>query len=120
MKNKDLQGLYEYIVNNVNDKDIKEFITYLQDYVYNGSVVDFESCGNHILDIALTREVKYILTDMGNERIDKLSEDKLDYVASGIAYEIVHYNDSIWEHIDSFVDYVKEDYLRDLESESAL
>ena len=54
MENKDLQGLYEYIVNNVNDKDIKEFITYLQDYVYNGSIVDFECCGNHILDIALT------------------------------------------------------------------
>lgn len=121
MKNKDLQGLYEYIVNsNASNEEVKEFTKYLQKYLENGNIFRFKSSGTHILDIALTREVKYILTDMGNERIDKLSEDKLDYVASGIAYEIVHYNDSIWEHIDNFVDYVKEDYLKDLESESDL
>lgn len=118
MKNKDLQGLYEYIVDSgASNEEIKEFIKYLQKYLENGNIFRFKG-STHILDIALTREVKYILTDMGNERIDKLSENKLDYVASGIAYEIVHYNDSIWEHIDSFVNYVKEDYLRDLESES--
>lgn len=118
MKNKDLQGLYEYIVNNVNDKDIKEFITYLQDYVYNGSVVDFESRGTHILDVAMTEEVKDILSNMEDERLTNLNEDQFDYVANGIAYELVNYNDNIWEHINDFVNYTKEDYLRDLESES--
>lgn len=44
MKNKELQVLYNYIVNNVDDKDIKEFISYLQDYVYNGAMVDFDDC----------------------------------------------------------------------------
>lgn len=118
MKNKDLQGLYEYIINNVNDKDIKEFITYLQDYVYNGSVVDFESRGTHILNVAMTEEVKDILSNMEDERLTNLTEDQFDYVANGIAYELVYYADNIWEHIDDFVNYTKEDYLRDLESES--
>lgn len=46
MNNKYLQKVYEYIVNNINDKDIKEFIIYLQEYVENGSIVDFEEDKN--------------------------------------------------------------------------
>lgn len=119
MKNKDLQGLYEYIVNsNASNEEVKEFTECLQKYLENGNTFKFKDRGTHILNVALTEEVKNILSNMEDERLVNLSEDKFDYVANGIAYELVYYADNVWEHIDSFVDYVKEDYLRDLESES--
>lgn len=46
MENKELQVIYNYIVNNVKDKDIKEFITALKDYVINGSYIDYELTTN--------------------------------------------------------------------------
>lgn len=118
MKNKDLQGLYAYIVNsNVSNEEIKEFIKYLQKYLENGNKFKFKERGTHILNVALTDEVKNILSNIEDERLINLSEDKFDYIANGIAYELVCYADNIWEHIDDFVNYTKEEYLRDLESE---
>ncbi len=42
MENKEVQKIYSHLVNEIPDKDIKELIEYLKDYVYNGSIADFE------------------------------------------------------------------------------
>lgn len=40
--NRNLQVIYTWLCNFADDKAIKEFITQLQDYAYNGSFVDYE------------------------------------------------------------------------------
>lgn len=42
MGNKKVQVIYDYLVNYISDKEIKDLIMYLQDYAYNGSMLDNE------------------------------------------------------------------------------
>ena len=109
--NKDLKGIYSYIVNNIDDKDIKEFINYLQDYVYNGAMVEFEGYFSSILDIAMREEVKNILANMEDERLVKMSDDKFNELADTIAYRLIYKADNIWEHINEFVSWEIDDIL---------
>ena len=54
-----------YIVDNVDDEDIKEFISYLQDYVYNGSMVDFKE--NSKNDVCSISDLKELIKDLESE-----------------------------------------------------
>lgn len=109
--NKDLKGIYSYIVNNIDDKDIKEFINYLQDYVYNGAMVEFEGYFSSILDIAMREEVKDILSNMENEKLATMNEEEFNEIVLTITYRLIYKNESVWENLSDFVSWEVEDIL---------
>lgn len=41
IKDKRVKAIYHYLTESCKDSDIKELITLLQDYVINGSFIDF-------------------------------------------------------------------------------
>jgi len=46
------KAIYTYLVGVIGEKDIKELITLLKDYVYNGSFVDFEEEDSRVQKMA--------------------------------------------------------------------
>lgn len=65
--NKDLQCIYMYIVDNVDDEDIKELIIYLQDYVYNGSMVDFKENSKNDVCVCSISDLKELIKGLESE-----------------------------------------------------
>lgn len=111
MKNKDLKGLYYYIVNNFNREDLSEFLENLQDYVINDNKNDFEGYSSTILDIAMREEIKNTLFNTKNEKLIKMRDKEFNEIASIIAYRLIYKNESVWKHINKFISWELDDIL---------
>lgn len=53
MKNRNCEVIYNYLVNEVDDKDINELVMYLRDYTINGSFQDGEITTTDVNDLCV-------------------------------------------------------------------
>lgn len=70
MEDKDLQVIYNYLTNNIDDKKIKELIYFLQDYVINGSLQDYELTTDDYNEVSRNIVTSHSL--MSHDSIDNL------------------------------------------------
>lgn len=95
---KDVQKIYTYLVNQVEDKEIKELITYLKDYVYNGSFVEMECEDEHILAKGIKYEVQAELENTESETICKLTDEQFDKLVNDVTNDVMQ-DGYIWEQV---------------------
>lgn len=111
IEEKDLKGLYYYIINNFKKENINILVALLQDYVKNNNKITFHSYCSTILDIAMREEIKNTLFNTKNEKLTKMRDKEFNEIASIIAYRLIYKNESVWEHINKFISWELDDIL---------
>ena len=107
---KDLTGIYDYIINNLSNEGIVNITRMLLNYT-KGKENKIDCFGTDILELAMREEVKYILSNMENEKLATMSKDKFNEIVLTITYRLVYKNESVWETIKDFVSWEVEDIL---------
>lgn len=110
MENKDIKGLYDYIINNLSNEGIANITRLLLNYT-KGKENKIDYFGTTILDIAMREEVKDILSNMENEKLATMSEEEFNDIVLTITYRLVYKNESAWEDLSIFVRWEVEDIL---------
>ena len=110
MENKDIKGLYNYIINNLSNEGIVNITRLLLNYT-KGKENKIDYYGTTILEIAMREEVKDILSNMENEKLATMSEEEFNEIVLTITYRLVYKNESVWENLSNFVSWEVEDIL---------
>ena len=111
MENKDIKGLYDYIINNLSNEGIVNITRMLLNYT-NGKESKITCFGTTILELAMREEVKDILSNMENEKLATMSEEEFNEIVLTITYRLVYKNESVWENLNDFVSWEVEDILK--------
>lgn len=114
MENKDIKGLYDYIINNLSNEGIVNITRLLLNYT-KGKENKIDYYGTTILELAMREEVKDILSNMENEKLATMSEEEFNEIVLTITYRLVYKNESVWEDLSNFVSWEVEDILENEE-----
>lgn len=60
-ENKDLQVIYNYLINDVSRNDLRELIIYLKEFVNNGHMVDFKLTTEDFNDLCMNITTSHCL-----------------------------------------------------------
>lgn len=110
---KDVVGLFRFIVNNYSREAIHDLKELLRGYFENGTLDKFEGCPTGILELAVREEVESHLSCTEDERLVKLNEDEWRELILDISYQIVYKEDSLWESFHDYVNWELNHYLHD-------
>lgn len=110
---KDIIGLFRFIVNNYSRESIHDLEELLRGYFENGTLDKFEGCPTGILELAVRNEVENYLSCTEDERIVKLNEDELRELILDISYKMVYKEDSLWESFHDYINWELNHYLHD-------
>ena len=110
MENKDIKCLYDYIINNLSNEGIVNITRLLLNYT-KGKENKINYYGTTILELAMREEVKDILSNMENEKLATMSEEKFNDIVLTITYRLVYKNEIVWENLNDFVSWEIEDIL---------
>ena len=110
MENKDIKGLYDYIINNLSNEGIVNITRLLLNYT-KGKENKINYYGTTILELAMREEVKDILSNMENEKLANMNEEEFNEIVLTITYRLVYKNESVWEDLSNFVSWEVEDIL---------
>lgn len=110
---KDIIGLFRFIVNNYSRGAIHDLKELLRGYFENGTLDKFEGCPTGILELAVREEVESHLSCTEDERLVKLNEDEWRELILDISYQIVYKEDSLWESFHDYVNWELNHYLHD-------
>lgn len=110
---KDIIGLFRFIVNNYSDECIHDLKELLRGYFENGTLDKFEGCPTGILELAVREEVESHLSCTEDERLVKLNEDEWRELILDISYQMVYKEDSLWESFHDYVNWELNHYLHD-------
>lgn len=112
---KDIIGLFRFIVNNYSRECVHDLKELLRDYFENGTLDKFEGCPSNILELGIRNEVESYLSCTEDERIIKLKEDEWRKLILDISYQIVYKEDSLWESFHDYIGWELNHYLHDKE-----
>lgn len=93
---KDVKGLYEYIISHLSEKGIENLIKLLDNYTKGD-------------------EVKNTLENTEDERLVNMSVEKFSDIVDIIAHEIVYKQEDIWGHLNEAISCELEHALNDEE-----
>lgn len=110
---KDIIGLFRFIVNNYSRESIHDLKELLRGYFENGTLDKFEGCPTGILELAVRDEVESYLSCTEDERLVKLNEDEWRELILDISYEMVYKEDSLWESFHDYINWELNHYLHD-------
>ena len=110
---KDVVGLFRFIVNNYSREAIHDLKELLRGYFENGTLDKFDGCPTGILELAVREEVESYLSCTEDERIVKLNEDEWRELILDISYQMVYKEDSLWESFHDYVNWELNHYLHD-------
>lgn len=110
---KDIIGLFRFIVNNYSRESIHDLKELLRGYFENGTLDKFEGCPTGILELAVREEVESHLSCTEDERLVKLNEDEWRELILDISYQMVYKEDSLWESFHDYVNWELNHYLHD-------
>ena len=110
---KDIIGLFRFIVNNYSRESIHDLKELLRGYFENGTLDKFEGCPTGMLELAVRYEVENYLSCTEDERIVKLNEDELRELILDISYKMVYKEDSLWESSHDYINWELNHYLHD-------
>lgn len=110
---KDVVGLFRFIVNNYSREAIHDLKELLRGYFENGTLDKFEGCPTGILELAVRDEVESYLSCTEDERIVKLNEDEWRELILDISYQMVYKEDSLWESFHDYISWELNHYLHD-------
>ena len=110
---KDIIGLFRFIVNNYSRESIHDLKELLRGYFENGTLDKFEGCPTGMLELAVRAEVENYLSCTEDERIVKLNEDELRELILDISYKMVYKEDSLWESFHDYINWELNHYLHD-------
>ena len=110
---KDIIGLFRFIVNNYSRESIHDLEELLRGYFENGTLDKFEGCATGMLELAVRAEVENYLSCTEDERIVKLNEDELRELILDISYKMVYKEDSLWESFHDYINWELNHYLHD-------
>lgn len=110
---KDIIGLFRFIVNNYSRESIHDLKELLRGYFENGTLDKFEGCPTGILELAVRDEVESYLSCTEDERLVKLNEDEWRELILDISYKMVYKEDSLWESFHDYINWELNHYLHD-------
>ena len=110
---KDIIGLFRFIVNNYSRESIHDLEELLRGYFENGTLDKFEGCPTGILELAVRDEVESYLSCTEDERLVKLNEDEWRELILDISYQMVYKEDSLWESFHDYINWELNHYLHD-------
>lgn len=110
---KDIIGLFRFIVNNYSRESIHDLKELLRGYFENGTLDKFEGYPTGILELAVREEVESHLSCTEDERLVKLNEDEWRELILDISYQMVYKEDSLWESFHDYIDWELNHYLHD-------
>ena len=110
---KDIIGLFRFIVNNYSRESIHDLKELLRGYFENGTLDKFEGCPTGILELAVREEVESYLSCTEDKRLVKLNEDEWRELILDISYEMVYKEDSLWESFHDYINWELNHYLHD-------
>ena len=110
---KDIIGLFRFIVNNYSRESIHDLEELLRGYFENGTLDKFEGCPTGMLELAVRDEVENYLSCTEDERLVKLNEDELRELILDISYKMVYKEDSLWESFHDYINWELNHYLHD-------
>ena len=110
---KDIIGLFRFIVNNYSRESIHDLKELLRGYFENGTLDKFEGCPTGMLELAVRAEVENYLSCTEDERLVKLNEDELRELILDISYKMVYKEDSLWENFHDYINWELNHYLHD-------
>lgn len=110
---KDIIGLFRFIVNNYSRESIHDLKELLRGYFENGTLDKFEGCPTGILELAVREEVESYLSCTEDERLVKLNEDEWRELILDISYQMVYKEDSLWESFHEYINWELNHYLHD-------
>lgn len=110
---KDIIGLFRFIVNNYSRESIHDLKELLRGYFENGTLDKFEGCPTGMLELAVRDEVENYLSCTEDERLVKLNEDEWRELILDISYKMVYKEDSLWESFHDYINWELNHYLHD-------
>ena len=110
---KDIIGLFRFIVNNYSRESIHDLKELLRGYFENGTLDKFEGCPTSMLELAVRYEVENYLRCTEDERLVKLNEDEWRELILDISYKMVYKEDSLWENFHDYINWELNHYLHD-------
>lgn len=110
---KDIIGLFRFIVNNYSRESIHYLKELLRGYFENGTLDKFEGCPTGMLELAVRNEVENYLSCTEDERLVKLNEDEWRELILDISYKMVYKEDSLWENFNDYINWELNHYLHD-------
>lgn len=110
---KDIIGLFRFIVNNYSRESIHYLKELLRGYFENGTLDKFEGCPTGMLELAVRDEVENYLSCTEDERLVKLNEDEWRELILDISYKMVYKEDSLWESFYDYINWELNHYLHD-------
>ena len=110
---KDIIGLFRFIINNYSRESIHDLKELLRGYFENGTLDKFEGCPTGILELAVRDEIESYLSCTEDERLVKLNEDEWRELILDISYKMVYKEDSLWESFHDYINWELNHYLHD-------
>lgn len=111
---KDVKGLYEYIISHLSEKGVKDLIKLLDNYT-KGDEDSRYLFPTSILELAIRDEVQCTLENIEDERLVNMSVEKFSDIVDIIAHEIVYKQEDIWGHLNEVISWELEYALNDEE-----
>lgn len=111
---KDVKGLYEYIISHLSEKGIENLIKLLDNYT-KGDEDSRYLFPTSILELAIRDEVQNTLENTEDERLVNMSVEKFSDIVDIIAHEIVYKQEDIWGHLNEAISCELEHALNDEE-----
>lgn len=113
---KDTNGLYQYIINNINDKNIRVLWKALREYTENGAyqeeLYNKEMYHTSIFDLGIREEVANILNSMEDENICNMTDTSFNDMINTITDDILNdceFNDDLYNDVNYYYNrYFKE------------
>lgn len=102
MEEKDIKGLYEYIISHLSEKGIENLIKLLDNYT-KGDEDSRYLFPTSILELAIRDEVQNTLENTEDERLVNMSVEKFSDIVDIIAHEIVYKQEDIWGHLNEVI-----------------
>lgn len=107
----ELLKIYKYLVNEVNDKEIKELVMYLQDYVVNGSMQDVNiDYHEDNLTKGIQEEIYFVLNNWECEEWTKLTDEECDDIVENIISDVMN-DDQVWGELHNSIEYYANKYI---------
>lgn len=111
---KDVKGLYEYIISHLSEKGVADITRLLLNYT-KGKTDNEKLYPTSNLELAMRDEIQDILENTEDERLVDMSDKKFDELVDIITYKVVYKNESIWETLNDVVSWELDN---ELESEN--
>lgn len=119
-----LQTIYKYLVENINEKELKQLIEELRDYTLNGSMVDYEVDTDNLFqensyENAIECEIDFILNNTEDEEYTNLTDEQIKKITSGILDEVLNDNE-LNEELNTTINYYAKHYIENHKKELGL